>query len=270
MNKPYYTVKINSTTLNDAHIKIPNNCADSFIYFPNKKGLKKIKIKLKGSNKEYLCSIRRTTSNSNRVTRIIIQDNTLLLKLRKIYVTSYAHIQNEIINGTHTKSFNIGETIRITCLRKNQTFLFQPENVTRNSLKHLFYKMIDSKYIFEENFTDVIKLSSNWKNANKNYIKDQKFYRHDIAVYYIANTKTKELYIGKCIKGLRPKWDIKKNVGKKHQSMKRGWDIYRFDIIDQKYLHLLSQIEKSMIISYYKSLDKSLFGYTIVNSNYCN
>jgi len=273
MRRPNYTRPINSVLLNDAHIIIPNKCADSFITLPEKIGLKKIKIILKISKTreyEYLCSIRRTTSGSKRVTRIIIADNELLVKLKKIFISSYAYIQNSIINGTHKKNMHIGETIRITCIRKNHSFSFQPVNIKQNPLKHLLHKMADSKYFFEENLTDVIKLSSNWKIAKTNYIKDKRFHRHDISVYYIANTKTKEIYIGKCINGLRPEWDGKNNVGKEHEGMKKGWDIYRFDIIDQEYVHLLSQIEKSMIISFRKLLNKSLFGYTIVNIDYCN
>lgn len=269
MGRPCYPRPINSVLLNDAHIIIPDKDADSFIDFPKKNGLKKIKIKWRRSNHEYLCRVRRTTSNNKRVTRIIIDDNELLLKLRKTYISSYAYIQNSIINGTHKKNMHIGEKIRVTCNRKNSSFSFQPVKIIQNSLKHLLHKMADSKYFFEENLTDVIKHSSNWEIAKTNYIKDQRFHKYDSIIYYIANTKTKELYIGKSIDGLRPDWDSKNKIGKKHEGMKKGWDIYRFDIIDKKYVHLLERIEKSMINSFCKSLNKRLFGYTLVNTEHC-
>lgn len=106
----------------------------------------------------------------------------------------------------------------------------------------LFQRLVDEN-VFDMLFDKkdkqyLIQHSEPWRSVNE-------FDKHKFklnVIYYLANTKTKEIYIGKAK-------ELGKRVtpGRKHQEMSGEWNKFRYDIIRPEFANILERVEDHTI-----------------------
>lgn len=235
------------------------------------------KIKIIWDNKKYdakLCHVKR--KNFSNVHQIRWDNSSEFLnKLRKTFIQSYIILksQKELfdIENKEGKHFRTKE--------HQEAILFYPINPAtikaevfikiENEWNSLFRRLTEENvfgWLFNKDKKYLISRSTNW-------MKIKEFKKHINAtnvIYYLANTKKKLLYIGKAnILGKRVK------IGREHQNMPSGWDLFKYDIIKPEYSNILERIEDhtirtiaSILSNNKKYPSLNLEGYKIVNSNW--
>ena len=215
---------------------------------PLKKGSSR-KINIIWDNKKYpvrLCHVKRKNYSSVHQIRWD-NNNEFLKKLRKTFIQSYIVLKSqkelfdvEKLEGKHFRTKEHQEAMLFSPL-DNETLKAEVFIKIENEWNTLFRRLTEENvfgWIFDKDKKYLISRSTNW-------MKVKEFKKHVNAVnviYYLANTKKKLLYVGKAnILGKRIK------LGKDHQNMPKGWDIFKYDIIKPEYSNILERIEDHTI-----------------------
>jgi len=168
-------------------------------------------------------------------------------------------------SNTHFRTKLEGGQQEVLIFRPIKTKLLQAEVFIKieNEWNTLFERLMNENVfglIFEKTDKEhLIQKSTAW-------IKVKDFAKHKNTlnvIYYLANTKTKTLYIGKADNlGNRVK------PSRKHQNMSGDWDLFKYDIIRQEYSKILKRIEDHTIRTVASILKNNKSYSTLGFSNY--
>ncbi len=240
--------------------------------YPLKKGTSR-NVEIQWGKKKYNASIRHDNRKSGATVYQIRWDNNreLLKKLRKTFIQSYLITMSQLAEhkksqlAEHKKDKN-SKQYR-TRLKGGQQEVLQIKPVDKNLIKidvfisiksefdELFQKFVEDNvflWLYNKDKKYLIYRSTEWMNV-KEFVN-----HHDNTnvIYYLANTSKKLIYIGMTRQPLGKR--IK--VGKKHQDMPPGWDMFRYDIVLPEYVEILGRIEDHTIRSFASFL-KNQIGY---------
>lgn len=202
----------------------------------------------------------------------------LLEKLRRSFIQSYVVLkaQKELFDSKKgdRKFFRSKlsgkqqEVLEITPISYKEIKL-KPFIQVEDEWNPLFERLADQNvfgWLFEKDRKHLISHSSKWYK-----VKD--FSKHAGAVnvvYYLSNSRNKTLYIGKAEvfgKRVRP--------GRKHQSMEKDWDMFRYDVVHNEFAGILDKVEDHTIRSVASILNNTkshptlgLSDYKLVNRNW--
>lgn len=277
--KPYYK-KIDRSTI-EWGLTIPKANVSDFLFNKTlRKGTSRL-LKVRWDKKEYeirICHVNRR--GYTPVYQLRWDSNKeFLIKLRKTFIQSYVilksqkelfdnqklakkHFRTDLEGGQQEVlifkplKHDLVEAIVFIKIENEWNTLFE-RLMNENAFGHIFEKS-DSEYLIQK--------STNW-------IKVKDFSKHKSAtnvIYYLANSKTKILYIGKAdIFGNRVR------PGRKHQNMSGDWDLFKYDIVRPEYANLLKRIEDHTIRTIASILKNNnsystlgISNYTLVNSQW--
>ena len=225
-----------------------------------------------------ICHVNRTTASN--VYQIRWDSNRdFSYKLRKTFIQSYVILksQKELFDNNNLlkKHFRTNleggqQEVSIFFPKKNNEIEVSVFIKIENEWNALFERLVDENvfgWLFEKKDKEyLIQKSTHWIN-----VKDFNVHKNAVnVIYYLANTETKLLYIGKAD-------DLGKRVkpGRKHQNMPGDWDTFKYDVIRPEFSNILERIEDHTIrtvasvllnTNNYSSLN--IDAYTLVNSQW--
>ncbi|MGD0581393.1 MAG: hypothetical protein ABR974_00455 [Bacteroidales bacterium] len=277
--KPYYK-KVDQSMM-EWGFTIPKGHISDFIYRSAVRLGTARKITLIWDKKKYDVEIRHINrKKSTPVYQIRWEANKdFLVKLRTTFIQSYVILksQKELFDRSTFDKRHFRTDLEGG---EQEVMIFTPVNKSEiridvfikieNKWNTLFERLVNENvfgWIFDKGGKEyLIQKSTGW-------YKVRDFNKHKNAVnviYYLANTSTKQLYIGKAeILGKRVK------PGRRHQCMPANWDYFKYDIIRQEFSNILERIEDHTIRTIasilkntenYPSLNIST--YTIVNTKW--
>ncbi|MCH8003312.1 MAG: GIY-YIG nuclease family protein [Nanoarchaeota archaeon] len=189
----------------------------------------------------------------------------ILNKVRNTFIHSYVILESkhESLKQKSKKQFRSffetgqREVLKITPLNRN-VFKFDTYIKIDLGFNQLFERLANENvfgWMFGKEKEEFIQTSTPWYSIKelKNHIETKN------VIYYLADTKNKELYIGSA--------NVLGNRVKRNRSEIPNWDKFRFDVIRNKYSKFLRRIENH-IIRTVASLIKNIPSYSSLNISY--
>ena len=278
MNHPYYK-KIDTSTFEWGTI-IPKEYEDDFLYgspiLPG--GSRDFKIKhQKKLYKAKLYHVNRK-GGANVYQLRWDMDKDFLNVLRREYINSYVILKSQ--KELHENSKSDLKKFRSHMDAGNQEVMtlrpvssveihIEPFIQIKTEWNSLFERLADANvfgWLFSKDKKYLISRSTNWYS----YKELSKHAGQVNVIYYLANTKSKLLYIGKA-----ENFGNRVKHGRDHQDMPGDWDMFRYDIIRPEFGELLERIEDHTIRSFASVLKNTksfssleLSSYKLVNKNW--
>jgi hypothetical protein len=278
MKHPYYK-KIDRSTF-EWGVIIPKEYEEDFLHGSKIISGTSREVEIKYGKKLYKAKLYHVNrkNNTNVFQLRWDTDKEFLKVLRREYINSYVILKSQkelhenIKDGS--KKFrghmNAGQqevvSLRAISAREIEVKPFIQIKTEWNSL---FERLADANvfgWLFLKDKKYLISRSTGWYS----YRELSKHAGQINVIYYLANTKSKLLYIGKAeIFGNRVKH------GRDHQGMPGDWDKFRYDIIRPEFASILERIEDHTIRSFASILKNNksfssleLSTYALVNKNW--
>lgn len=259
-------VKINKTFLEKGIITIPNEFAKSILKIDDIKEKKTIPIQVQWKKNIYDISLRHAYRNDKTdYWHIDWRDcRKLIILLRKEFVQSYIKFKSKELLGDSEIVHAEEEAVSIKIKGKGK-IEFSPYIKAETPYAALFKKLIDNNVFYWLNHTEdrsFILKSTEWIPISEL----GKHSTQEFVIYYLIDTKNKQLYIGSGKK-------LSDRVYKGREVIPE-WDYFRYEIVKPMYHKHLKNIEYHSISNFarflennagIKSLGKSFSDYKLVN-----
>ena len=251
IDQPSLTLPVDSSMIKYAVLTIPKGHWNVWKSIPKKHGEKtEVKIMWGNGRKTYDAYIRLEQ-------KVIGKTEWMRFRWRE---DLHQHFQNAFCyscsydaSKKHSKSKNISpripELLKIT-ERENALFAFKPLSTHVTELTPIFRQLIKDGYLDRyieppSQSQKIFQNSSPW--LKKRELKD--IWEHRFVIYYLLDSKKKELYIGKATSLTSRVFEGRKEIP--------DWDYFRYDILRPESRFLIGDIERALIESYNGYLGKS-------------
>lgn len=239
--------KINKTFLRQGIITIPNEFAKSILKIDKIENKQTFQINLIWKKKIYNINLRHAYRNNNTdYWHLDWRDcKELILSLKKEFIQTYIKLESEELS---IKSDNYGEEAISIKIMEEKVIKFSPYIKIKTPYDALFKKLIDNNVFYWLNDTDdrgFILKSTEWISINE--LKNHP--NQEFVVYYLVDSKNKQLYIGSAKK-------LKDRVYDKREVIP-DWDYFRYEIIKPIYHKYIKNIEYHSISNFAKFLDNN-------------
>lgn len=278
MNQGYYK-KVDRSMM-DWGFTIPKDFISDFLSSKELPKGESRPVTLLWDDKKYEVRLSHVNRKAGTVYQIRWDNNKhFLTKLRQTFIQSYIILksQKELFDSGNEDNRHFRTAMEGG---QQEVIIFHPTSpetikvkefiVIKNEWNALFQRLVNENvfgWIFDKKDKEyLIQKSTNWINVSE-------FNKHINAVnvvYYLSNSVSKKLYIGKAENlGKRVK------PGRNHQNMPGDWDMFKYDIIRPEFANLLERIEDHTIRTVasiirneknYSSLNLS--EYTLVNDKW--
>lgn len=246
VSKPSLTLTVDSTMIKDTFLVIPKGYWNIWKSIPKKPtASKKIKIMWGNGKTKYDAYIRFERAEVMRLR----WKQDLHQHFRKAFCYSCFYEASRLTPKSKNKSKKISpripELLKIIESEKG-LFKFKPLSTHVTELTPIFRQLIENGYLDDhivgtsKSKKKIFQKSSSW--LPKSDLKDMWEGSYRFVIYYLLDSKKREMYIGKTK-------NLKSRIYEGRKELP-GWDYFRYDILMPAFRPLMGDIEGALIKSY--------------------
>lgn len=250
VGRPSLTLPVEPSMIRYSVITIPSGHWSVWKSIPKKHGEKtEIKVQWGSGRKKYDAYIRweKKAKGKTEWMRLRWKDD-LHEHFKNAFCYSCFYEASKRVPESRNDSQRIPELLKITEYEKG-IFIFKPLSIHKTELTPIFRQLIKDGYLDEyiesAKSQKIFQTSSPWIHKDK--LKEK--WEHRYVIYYLLDSKNKELYIGKATNMTSRVVEGRKEIP--------GWDYFRYDILEKKSRSFMDDIERALIESYSGYLDKN-------------